>query len=138
VTARVEPDDAMMAPVRAVADFMRTPDAAPIADVFADDVVIVENFAPYIFRGPSAAARWQAGFREHAATLSDLRNRFGEAQDFSRTGDTVYFVLPTTWTGQTRGKPFVEEGGWAFVLERRGEGWRIASYAWAVTAFRLV
>ncbi len=138
MTARVEPDDAMMVPVRAVADFMRTLDAASIAGVFVDDVVIVENFAPYIFRGPSAAARWQAGFREHAATLSDLRNSFGEALDFSSDGDTAYFVLPTVWTGQIRGKPFAEEGGWAFVLERQGEGWRIASYAWAVTAFRLV
>jgi hypothetical protein len=132
------PEAAMMAPVRAIAQFMATLDDACVESVFANDPVIVENFAPYVFRGPSAAARWREGFRQHAATLSELANVFGPAQDFSRSGDTVYFVLPTMWTGRTGGKPFEEQGGWSFVLQRQGEGWRVACYAWAVTAFRLV
>jgi hypothetical protein len=137
VTAKAAPDAVMMLPVRALVEFMATLDDALLADVFAADTVIVENFAPYVFRGPDATARWRAGFREHAATLAGLIVTFGTAQDFSVDGDTAYFVLPTTWTGRTREKPFREEGGWAFVLERRGEGWRVACYAWAVTAFRL-
>jgi hypothetical protein len=45
-------------------------------------------------RPPRAGAK---DFRQHAATLSELlANVFGPAQDFSRSGDTVYFVLPTT------------------------------------------
>ena len=132
------PEAAMMAPVRAIAQFMATLDDACVESVFANDPVIVENFAPYVFRGPSAAARWREGFRQHAAPLSELANVFGPAQDFSRSGDTVYFVLPTMWTGRTGGKPFEEQGGWSFVLQRQGEGWRVACYAWAVTAFRLV
>jgi hypothetical protein len=132
------PDAAMMAAVGAIAEFMVTLDDARIASAFADDPIIVENFAPYVFRGPSAVARWREGFRQHAATLSELKNTFGPAQDFSRTGDAVYFVLPTTWTGRTGGKPFEEQGGWSFVLEWRGEAWRVVCYAWAVTAFHLI
>jgi hypothetical protein len=132
------PDAAMMAAVDAIMEFMVTLDDARIENAFTDDPVIVENFAPYVFRGPSAVARWREGFRRHAATLSELKSRFGRAQDFSRTGDTVYFVLPTIWTGRTAEKPFEEHGGWSFVLEQRGEGWQVACYAWAVTAFRLV
>ena len=132
------PDRAMMAPIRAIADFMATLDDAPVEKIFTDDPVIVENFAPYVFRGPSTVSRWREGFRQHAATLSELSNAFGPAQDFSRSGDTVYFVLPTTWTGRTAGKPFEERGGWSFVLTRQGADWRVACYAWAVTAFRLV
>jgi hypothetical protein len=132
------PDDAMMAPVRAVAAFMATLDDTLLADCFANDVVIVENFAPYVFRGADAVGRWRAGFREHAATLAGLVVAFGTPQDFSRAGDTAYFVLPTIWTGRTGGKPFEEQGGWSFVLERQDEGWRVACYAWAVTAFRLI
>ena len=133
-----KPDDAMMVPVRAVAAFMATLDDTHLADCFAIDVVIVENFAPYVFRGADAVGRWRAGFREHAATLTGLVVTFGAAQDFSADGDTAYFVLPTTWTGRTRGRPFEEKGGWAFVLERNGARWRVACYAWAVTAFALV
>jgi ketosteroid isomerase-like protein len=138
MTASSVPDAAMMAPVRAIASFMATLDEARLAQVFADDVVIVENFAPYVFRGPDAALHWRVGFCGHAQGLSGLAVAFGPAQDFSRSGDTVYFVLPTVWTGTTNQKPFEEEGGWAFVLRRDGAGWRIASYAWAVTAFRLI
>ena len=132
------PDAAMMTPVRGIASFMATLDAAHLDNVFEEDVLIVENFAPYIFQGADAVVRWQIGFREHAATLSSLKVAFGAPQDFSQTGDTAYFALQTTWTGHSRGKAFEEDGGWAFVLSRYGEAWRIASYAWAVTDFRLV
>jgi ketosteroid isomerase-like protein len=138
MTASSAPDAAMMAPVHAIASFMATLDDAKLAQVFTDDIVIVENFAPYVFRGADAALRWRDGFRGHADGLSGLVAAFGPARDFSRSGDTVYFVLPTVWTGKTNQKAFEEEGGWAFVLRREGTGWRVASYAWAVTAFRLV
>ncbi len=132
------PDDAMMVPVRAVADFMATLDDAHLEGVFGNDVIIIENFAPYVFRGPDAVARWRVGFRAHAETLADLKAAFGPPQDFSRDGDRAYFVLPTAWTGRTRGKAFAEDGAWAFVLAEDGPRWRMVSYAWAVTAFRFV
>lgn len=138
MTATHLPDAAMMAPVHAVASFMATLDEENLAGVFTDDIVIVENFAPYIFRGANTALHWRDGFRNHAGGLSGLVAAFGPAQDFSRSGDTAYFVLPTVWTGMANQKPFEEEGGWAFVLRQDGGGWRIASYAWAVTAFRLI
>ena len=140
LAAQTIPDDSMMTPIRAIADFMVTLDDARLKDVFIAEPVIVENFAPYIFRGPTGFAQWRQGFHGHASdgSLSGLKVAFGPPQDFSRSGDTVYFVLPTIWTGQTGGKPFEEQGGWSFVLERQGEGWRVACYAWAVTALRLI
>ncbi|MGH6873248.1 MAG: nuclear transport factor 2 family protein [Rhizomicrobium sp.] len=132
------PDDAMMAPVRAVAGFMATLDDARLADCFADDVVIVENFAPYVFRGSHAVARWKEGFREHAVSLSALDVTFGPAQDFDSDGVTAYFVLPTMWKGAANGHAFEEHGGWAFVLKRADTRWKLTAYAWAVTGVRRV
>ena len=123
----------MMGPARALAAFMATLDDRHLEGLFADDVAIVENFAPYIFRD---VARWREGFRAHAAHLSGLMSSFGTAQDFSRTGERVYFVLPTTWQGLSKGRAFEEHGGWSFVLAQRNQLWTIAAYAWAVTAFR--
>lgn len=122
-----------MAPVKALASFMATLDDAHLEGVFAGDVTIVENFAPYIFRD---AACWREGFRAHAVSLSELRSSFGTAQDFSRDGERAYFVLPTTWKGRAKGRAFDEEGGWSFVLVQRNDLWTIAGYAWAVTDFR--
>lgn len=126
------PDEHMMRPIRQLTRFMATLDDLQLDNVFHDDLTIIENFAPYVFRGPDAAAAWRAGFREHAEGLTGLVPEFAEAQDFSQTGDRVYFVLPTRWTGESAKRPFTERGGWSFVLAPSGTRWRIAAYAWSV------
>jgi hypothetical protein len=130
-----EPDEEMMAPIRRLARFMATLDDSNLEGVFAEDLTIEENFAPLLFRGHGAAQAWRAGFVEHARTLSDLVPKFETAQDFNRKGQIVYFVLPTVWSGKSRGRPFAERGGWSFILTQENGTWRIAAYAWSVIEF---
>jgi hypothetical protein len=133
----MQPTPEMMAPIRTLARFVATGDPGGLAEAFAaQGVVIVENFAPFVFEGPDAFARWREGFLRHidVDALSGLEHRFGPAQDFVHEGRTAYFVLPTTWTGATHGRALSEDGGWAFVLDEDDSGWRIRCYAWAVTA----
>ena len=130
------PDEDMMAPVRRLTRFMATLDDSHLVNVFANDLTIVENFAPFLFRGDGAAQAWRAGFIEHARTLSDLVPKFEAAQDFSREDQTAYLVLPTIWTGKSHGRPFVEKGGWSFILSHTTGEWRIAAYAWSVIEIR--
>jgi hypothetical protein len=129
------PDDEMMAPVIALATYMAHVEGATMPSVFADHgLVIVEDFAPYVFDGKDAAALWNAGFRHHAGFLSDLNFTFGPAHDFDRTGDRIYFVLPTTWRGVYRNtRQFEEHGAWSFVLEKSSGRWRIIAYGWGAT-----
>ncbi len=128
-----------MAPVGRIARFMETLDASHLSNAFADrNVTIIENFAPYVFAGPGAARRWEKGFRSHAQGLCELRHVFGEPRDFSLQGGRAYYSMPTTWTGRSNGKPFSENGGWAFVLSRKRRSWRVQSYAWAVTSYSLL
>jgi hypothetical protein len=140
-SAEEAPTAAMMAPVRQLADFMSTLPTRKHATMFArHDVCIVENFAPFIFKGPHAVARWESGFRAHAAELTDLAASFDAAHDFSAAGDRVYFALPTTWTGRDGGRQFEEHGVWAFVLEKASAdadhaAWRILGYGWGVSAY---
>ena len=129
-----QPDPAMLAAVERVAAFIETGGAASLERTFADgEVTIVENFPPHVFAGPDAVATWSGAMREHLQGATGLRHKFGRAQDFSRTGDDVFFSLPTSWRGFHQGKAFVEDGGWAFVLRRQGGGWRVRGYGWAVT-----
>jgi hypothetical protein len=136
--AEDRPSAAMMEPVHGLVAFMSTLRPGEEPAMFARrGLCIVENFAPFLFCGPHAASDWAAGFRGHAAEggLEELAATFGDAQDFSQSGNRAYFSLPTTWTGLTNGKPFEEHGAWSFVLQRQSNGWRIVAYGWGVTAY---
>jgi len=128
------PEAAMIAPVNTLASYMSNVQGAVLPPVFADEgLVIVENFAPYVFAGKDAAAQWDAGFRQHAIPLKELKFSFGPAQDFERTGDRAYFVLPTTWRGVYKDRRFEEHGAWSFVVKNTAGRWRILAYGWGVT-----
>ena len=133
------PDDAVMAVPAAIAAYIATGDDFHLDDVFSvAGVTIVEEFAPYLFEGPDAVTRWKAGMRQHAVGSEDLRSKFGDPQDFSVEKDRAFFTLPTSWRGSIHGTPFYEEGGWAFLLLREGERWRLRSYGWAVTHIAVI
>jgi hypothetical protein len=127
------PDAEMMAVAERLARFIATGARDLPAGLFAESgVSIVENFPPYLFEGPDALAAWSQQMQLHLEGQTELRHRFEEVQDFSRSGDEVYFSLRTVWSGLNRGKPFEETGGWALVLTRQAESWRILAYGWAV------
>ncbi len=128
------PDAAMMAPVIALAGYMAHVQGAVLPPVFADDgLAIIEDFAPYIFSGKNAAAQWDAGFRHHAIPLKDLNFSFASAHAFERSGNRVYFVLPTTWHGLYKDRQFEEHGAWSFVLTNTSGRWLILAYGWGAT-----
>jgi hypothetical protein len=131
------PTTAMLAPVRTLAAFMASLPPTGHPAIFAPrGLTIIENFPPYVFAGRDAAARWERGFRRHAAAgaLTKLAAEFGPAQDFSVDRSRAFFVLPTIWTGHASGTPFRERGAWSFVLLRLEPGWRILGYGWGVTS----
>jgi hypothetical protein len=133
------PDEAMMRPIERIARFMATLDDACLKGAFADDgVTILENFAPFVFTGGDAVARWAKLFRAHAEGLAGLKHAFGPAQDFHVENGLAYLALPTTWTGTSRGQPFRETGGWSFVLALKNGEWCVKSYGWAVTSYEKV
>lgn len=136
--AEPQPSAAMLEPVRGLVSFMSALPSGEHADVFVRrGLCIVENFAPFLFCGPDAQERWEAGFRAHEAQSAEsgLVAQFGQAYDLRESGNRAYFSLPTTWTGLTHGHRFEEHGAWAFVLERSGASWKILSYGWGVTSY---
>ncbi len=133
--------DAMMRPILELTTYMRTLDSSHLDEAFVStDLTVMENFAPYLFAGPTARQRWEAAFREHATRghLRDLTVQFGSPATVERQANVVYFSLPTTWRGTSDRRRFVEHGAWSFVLSSTPDGWRIRHYAWAVTDIKIV
>jgi hypothetical protein len=134
--AATGPDAAMMAGPEALARFLETADEGVLEGVFSDgEVTILENFAPHVFSGQDGLAHWRGLMARHVGAIGGLHHTFGSPQDFGRTGDLVYFSLPTRWTGVRDGKAFDELGGWSFTLVWEDLGWRIRAYGWSVTSF---
>jgi hypothetical protein len=74
------PNEAMMEPVATLARYMAHVDGSVLPPIFADDgLVIVENFAPYMFSGKDAAEHWAAGYRKHVERLRELKRDFRQS-----------------------------------------------------------
>ena len=132
------PDAEIMAPIERIARFMETLDTQFLNDTFADgEVVLIENFPPYVFAGGDAVARWAKGFAEHAKNIGELWHSFGDPHDFHHDGELAFLSLPTTWRGKIGAGSFIETGGWAFVLVKHARGWRVRNYGWAVTGIAM-
>jgi hypothetical protein len=127
------PDAAMMVGPESIARFIETGEPDALAGVFADDVVIIENFAPFVFAGAGSVVLWRERMRAHLEGTRALRHSFGDARDFGRADGVAFFTVPTAWRGFANGRRFHERGGWAFVVVQDGAAWRVRSYAWAVT-----
>jgi len=129
------PDQAMMAPIERVAEFIGSGGVGSPAEAFAgSDVTILENFAPYLFTGAAAVETWALGMQAHLSGVTSLRCQFGQPHNVSRAGDLAFLSLPTEWSGVAGSRAFTEHGGWCFVLTKQGHEWRIRNYGWAVTA----
>jgi hypothetical protein len=127
----------MLAPCHAVARFIATADTALVDHAFASGpVTILEVFAPFLFEGRGAARAYIHAMRAHVAPLTQMRYRFGRAQDFYVRGDLASFCLPTRWRGVSAGLPFTETGAWSFILTREEGVWRVRAYAWGVMAYK--
>jgi hypothetical protein len=127
------PDDSLLEPVRRLVRFIETSDRAWLDDLFVEQPVILESFAPFVFEGSGAVTRWADAFTVHLGAHDGLRGELGVAQEFSRDGDTAFFAVPLTWWFALGDRRVRETGGLAVLLQRVGDGWRLARYAWAVT-----
>jgi hypothetical protein len=131
--ADAEPDAAMLAPIEQIVRFMETGDATGLSGFADRDVAIIENFAPFLFEGDDAVARWAHEMRAHLQGVTGLEHTFGAVQNFALDGDLAFLSMPANWTGISNGRRFDEDGGWAFVLVKVHGEWRVKNYGWAVT-----
>lgn len=95
--AQIGPDASMMQPVQQWIDgFNRGAGPLP-EDVFTDDVVITDEFSPYVWIGKSAEHKWAQAI-DAFIKPGNHHLSVGPAQSFQAGKDRVTFVLPATLT----------------------------------------
>lgn len=98
-----------------------------------DGAFIVDEFAPYVWSGSGSPQRWAADYAKHmkATGVSDPRVDYGKPIQANATGASHYIVLPTTYRFVQNGRKMVALGNMAFVVNRVGADWKIASWSYA-------
>ena len=127
-------NDELMAPIQKFISSFNKGDTAGAASTHAAgaDLTIVDEVAPYLWRGPKAFHSWGAdleadakknGITESMVTLSATTRT-------ETSGDSAYVVVPAVYTFKLKGTPMREAAQMTFVLKKGTSGWLIHGWTW--------
>ena len=106
----------------------------------ADDVVIIDEVPPHVWRGPGAFQAWVGDLTKAAQATGQTE----EKVTMNRTirtqvdGDTGYAVVAVTFTYRLHGRRTIEPAEMAVALAKRDGAWKITGWAWAGTVPKAV
>lgn len=103
---------------------------------YAPDCVFADEFAPFFWSGPGALDRYlsSGGDMYQETEHRDGKPVFGPAKFVYVSADRAFVVEPVTGEASVRGRPYVQQGAFAFSLTRTGGRWRITSQTWTKTS----
>lgn len=108
---------------------------AAVAGNFMPSVVLVDDLAPYVFRGPAADAilEWSNAYGADSAknSITDFSMKLLKPRRVKISGDRAYIVLPAVYSFKQRLKPMQKRGTITATLERVDKKWLIATWSWA-------
>ena len=125
-------------PVAAVRNFMAATGAGnpkAVAALCASDAVVVDEFAPHMWTGGGACARWYEAFGGwmKAQHVDQENVELGKVLVDQTTGDAAYVVANAVETNTIDGKPMIESARMAFALRNESGAWKLTAVTWAGT-----
>lgn len=128
-------EDATVA-VGTILDKFNGGDADAFVRAHTGNAVIVDEFAPYVWSGEGAAARWLDDYAKQATAggITGGKVAYGKPVQASSDGKSAYVVLPTTYSFLQGGKTMAASGHMTFVMAKQADGWKIASWTYAAPA----
>ena len=94
---------------------------------------IVDEIAPFSWTGANAVQHWAADYAKDAARrgISGGRVEYGRPLQAISDGAHAYIVLPAIYRFKQSGKRMAGKGSMTFLMNRHGETWKIASWAYS-------
>ena len=126
------PDPEVMATVQASLDAGQSGDIGKLRDQYAPDCTFIDEFAPFLWRGPHAIDGYFAsGYRMYQETQHrDGKTTVKRPAFVYVSGDLAFVVEPLTGTSTVRGRPYRQQGSFAYTLARIDGRWKITSQTW--------
>jgi hypothetical protein len=124
---------AVMAPVHQFADGFNKGDVQSALGACAEETDIIDEFAPYQWKGAGACAKWAGDFDADAKKngITDGVVTLGTPKHVDIIGDRAYVVVPATYTFKQNSKAMKETGSTLTItLQKSANGWRMTAWTW--------
>jgi SnoaL-like domain len=133
VAAAVTPDAALRAPIHQFIDSFNNGDAATAAATHvSDDLTIIDEVAPFIWKGHDAFKSWSDDLAADATKngISDQWVTLGDTVRQESASGRAYVIVQAVYTYKLKGAPMREDAQMTFALRNTDAGWRIAGWTW--------
>jgi ketosteroid isomerase-like protein len=109
-----------------------TGDASGLAGIYTSDAVVVDENAPFTWRGANAGAAWWSVVSNvtKRMKLTGLKAINIRISEFRQSASDAYLIEPMTIVGTLNGKPFAESGTMTYTFHNGAAKWMISSQVW--------
>jgi hypothetical protein len=127
-------DPQVMAPITRFMEAFNKGDMAGAAATHAsgEDLVILDEVAPFLWRGAKAFQTWAAALdadsKKHGMT--EQKVTLGTATRIETADDGAYVVVPAVYTFKEKGVAMRERAQMTFALKKGASGWLIHGWTW--------
>lgn len=110
-----------------------TNDASGLSGIFTDDAVVVDENAPFVWRGANAGTQWwnRLVVLMKKANMGHLHVGAVKVGEYRQSPTDAYLVESMLVTGTEAGKPFAESGTMTFTFHKTGGRWLISTEVWS-------
>ena len=127
-------DPQLMAPIQKFVDSFNKGDAAAAAATHSatDDLAIMDEVPPYLWRGPQAFRAWSAALESDSKKrgITDQVVKLRGATRIESNGDQAYVIVPAVYDFKENGVPKREIAQMTVVLNKGAGGWLIHGWVW--------
>jgi hypothetical protein len=127
-------DPQLMAPINKFLEAFNKGDVAGAEATHASgaDLVIIDEVAPFLWRGAQAFKTWAADLErdEKKRGVTDQRVSIGTATRVESDGVSAYVVVPSVYNFKQGGVAMRETAQMTFTLKKGAGGWLIHGWTW--------
>lgn len=107
-------------------------DINAVADLYTPNALVADEEPPFSWNGTTAGVQWIDVVEKTCKDLKikEFKSRIGHISTYLQTDESVYVIVPVTYTGEIKGDPFEESGAFTFVFRVVNGQWLIKSQVW--------
>jgi ketosteroid isomerase-like protein len=124
----------VMSAVSQFVDGFNKGDMKMFTSACADEVSVIDEFAPYEWHGPGACAKWWSDYEADAKKngITDGHVTLITPSHIDVVEDRAYVVASADYAYKEKGKPMKEVGStFTVALRKETDGWFIIAWAWS-------